>query len=111
MVYNPGLMLRGTFTEIFLGFSLALFTTFFLAVALEGYGTTGPLNFLERSLAFAAAVILPFPIIFDRTSSFLVALGLLALFLAQQRLRRRKMILALAANPANEGAPEGRTDR
>lgn len=111
VIYNPGLMLRGTFTEIFLSFALALFAAFFIPVALKGYGTTGPLNSLERSLAFAAAIILPFPIIFDRTSSFFVALGLLALFMAQQRLRKRKMMLAMAANPANEGTPKGRTDR
>lgn len=111
VIYNPGLMLRGTFTEIFLSIALALFTTFFVAVSMEGYGTTGPLNFLERSLAFAAAIILPFPIIFDRASSFFVALGLLALFIVQQRLKKRKMMLAMAPNPAKEGTPEGRTDR
>lgn len=111
VIYNPGLMLRGTLTEIFLSFALALFCTFFIAVAMEGYGTRGPLNFLERLLAFAASIILPFPIIFDRATSFFVGLGLVALFMAQQRLSKRKMMFATAADPADEGTPEGRTDR
>jgi TRAP-type uncharacterized transport system fused permease subunit len=102
VIYNPGLMLRGTLTEIFLSFALALFCTFFVAVAMEGYGTRGSLNFLERLLAFTAAIILPFPILFDRATSFFVALAFLALFMAQQRLRRQKMVLAMAAAPARK---------
>jgi len=99
VIYNPGLMLRGSFIEIFLSIALAFFASFFVAVAMVGYGTKGPLNFLERSLALAAAVILPLPIIFDRASSFFVALGFVALFMAQQRLSKRRVMFAMATQP------------
>ncbi len=111
MIYNPGLMLRGSLTEIALSFALALFTIFSLAMAVEGYSTTGPLNFLERSLAFVASIILPFPIIFNRTTSVFLALGFLALFMTHQRLKRKKMMATRAANPTNEGTPGEKTDR
>lgn len=111
VIYNPGLMFRGGAGEIFISFALALFSAFFIAVAIVGHGTSGPLNFFERVLAFAAALVLPFPLLFDRTPSFFVALGLLALFIARERLRKGKMTVAVAANPAGEGTPEGRTDR
>jgi TRAP transporter 4TM/12TM fusion protein len=102
VIYNPGLMFRGTLTDIFLSSVVALFAIFLIAMAIEGYGTNGPLNLLERFLAFAGAIILPFPLIFNRISSFFAALALLVFFTVRQRLRKRKAMLAMAPNPAKK---------
>jgi TRAP transporter 4TM/12TM fusion protein len=99
VIYNPALMFRGTVTEIFMSSAVALLSIFLLAMAIEGYGIGGPLIFLERLLGFAGAILLPFPLIFNRVTSFWVALGLLISIIAQQRLRKRKAILARAAAP------------
>jgi TRAP transporter 4TM/12TM fusion protein len=102
VIYNPALMFRGTLTDIFLSSAVAFFAVFLLAMAIEGYGIGGPLIFLERLLAFAGAIILPFPLIFSRVSSFLVALALLISIIAQQRLRKRKSMSAMADTPAKK---------
>jgi hypothetical protein len=82
--------------------AVALLSIFLLAMAIEGYGIGGPLIFLERLLAFAGAIILPFPLIFNRVTSFWVALALLIAIIAQQRLRKRRTMLAMAAAPAKK---------
>lgn len=87
MLYNPGLMLRGSWSEILLSFALAIFTIIFLAMAVEGYSPGGPLNFLERFLALVACVIFPFPLLFDRLTSFILAIVSFTVFIAKQRLR------------------------
>lgn len=74
MLYNPGLMLRGSLADIFFSFTLGLFTVIFLAMAVEGYSPVGPLNLIERLLSGAAVLVLPFPLLFDRFTSFLFAI-------------------------------------
>jgi len=96
MLYNPGLMLRGSWSEILLSFALSLFTIIFLAMAVEGYSPGGPLNSLERLLALGACVIFPFPLLFDRLTSFILAMVSFTVFIIQQRLRQKRKSLSFS---------------
>lgn len=89
MLYNPGLMLRGSWIEIFLSFALAFIAIIFLAMAVEGYSPVGPLTLPERLLSFAACLIFPFPLLFDRLTSFILVVISFTIFLVQQRLRQK----------------------
>lgn len=102
IIYNPSLMLRGGLIDIFLSSAVALFSIFLMAMAIEGHGIGGALNFFERSIAFAGGILLPFPLIFNRVSSFFVAIALLISLIAQQHLRKRKAMLVMAGPPAKK---------
>ncbi|MGC8810737.1 MAG: TRAP transporter permease [bacterium] len=90
MLYNPGLMLRGSGSEILMSLAMAFLAVIFLAMAVEGYSPIGPLNSLERLLALAACVIFPFPIIFARLTSFILFIIIFLIFMAYHYLRQQR---------------------
>lgn len=92
MLYNPGLMLRGSWIEIFLSFAVAFIAIIFLAMAVKGYSPLGSLTLPERLLSFAACLIFPFPLLFDRLTSFILVVISFTVFLLQQRLRQGRKI-------------------
>lgn len=91
LVFNQGIILRGPFLEIVLALISAVIWIYILVIGLQGWMLT-QLNFLERAIMVAGAVVVPFPIIFSNFQSVLLGLALTGVFYLHQRRRRGKIL-------------------
>ena len=84
-VYNPPLLLKGSFTEIIIAVIQLVLGTYFLAVMVAGYYKTH-LNVIERVILFAAALCLIAP---EPISSIIgVVIGIAILFINRVKAKK-----------------------
>ena len=95
LVYNEGIMLRGSLFEIVTAILACVIATYLVVIGFEGWMLT-ELNVIERIVLVAFAIIIPFPIVLSIAEGVVVGVILIAATYMLQRGRRRR----LSAEPA-----------
>jgi len=93
IIYNQGIMLRGSFLDVLLTIIAAVIATYLLVIGFEGWMLTR-LNMLERSILVACAILVPFPIVLSHLQAVPLGLALIAVFYILQRNKRGKILMA-----------------
>jgi len=96
LIYNQGIMLRGSFGEIVLTILAALVAIYLVVLGFEGWMLTA-LKMVERIVLVVASILIPFPILLSPAQGILVGLILIAIVYSLQRQRLGKQP---AARPA-----------
>lgn len=87
MVYNRGMLVKGTWAEILLAFLIGVVGIYLLVIGLQGWMLTW-LTPLERIILVASSIFIPFPILLSDAQSLVAGLGLIAIFYFLQRKRK-----------------------
>lgn len=87
LIYNPGIMLRGTYMEILVALTAAVLATYLIVIAFEGWMLTY-LKPAERAVLIVTALLIPFPILLTPAQGILLGLVAIAATYAMQRKRR-----------------------
>lgn len=87
-VYNPAILMQGSFLEIAIGGAQLLAATYFLAMTVAGF-FKGQMSIIERVGTFAAAMLLMTPE--NITSVIGIVIGLAVLFLNNTRFAGKKV--------------------
>ncbi|MCJ7830365.1 MAG: TRAP transporter fused permease subunit, partial [Desulfobacterales bacterium] len=90
LVYNPGVLGKGSPVEVTLAILTAAIGTYLIVIGLKGWMLTW-ITPLERAVLIVAAVIIPFPIVLNNLQSVLVGSALIAVFYVLQRKRRARV--------------------
>ena len=95
LVYNQGIMLRGTIFEIVTAIIACVIATYLIVIGFEGWMLT-EFKIVERIILVIFAIIIPFPIVLSIPQGVVVGSILIAATYMLQRGRRRR----LSAEPA-----------
>ncbi len=93
LIFNQGIMLRGSFLEVLLTLIAAIIATYLLVIGLEGWMLTR-LKAIERSVLIAGAILIPFPLVFSHLQAIPIGITLIAVFYFLQRNKREKALMA-----------------
>lgn len=92
-VYQPGVLLIGTFTEILYAMFTLAFGTFVMTVGLAGYFTT-TLNKIERALCIVSGIFICLPESTTDVIGYILAVVMLAEIIIRGRAAKRKVVQA-----------------
>ncbi|HIJ56473.1 MAG TPA: TRAP transporter fused permease subunit, partial [Deltaproteobacteria bacterium] len=90
LVYNEGIMLRGTHFEIVTAIVACVIATYLVVIGFEGWMLT-ELKIVERIVLVIFAVIIPFPIVLSIPQGIVVGAILIVVTYMLQRNRRGKL--------------------
>ena len=96
LIYNEGILLRGSFFDILLPLVAAAITVYLVVIGFEGWMLT-QLNLIERAVLIVVAILIPFPLVFPISQGILIGLILIAIIYILQRNRRKKLLTAQPA--------------
>lgn len=91
LIYNQGIMLRGSFMEIVLTILMAFIAIYLVVLGFEGWFLTY-LNRVERAVLIIASVLIPFPIIFSPIQGIIVGIVLIAGIYFLQKNKQKKLL-------------------
>jgi len=107
LIYNQGIMLRGSFMEILLSLIAAAIATYLVVIGFEGWMLTR-LNYGERAALIIAAILIPFPILLSVGQGIFLGLIMIAVIYVLQRNRQKKMGLEqMDLNPEKRSTAHG----
>ena len=93
LVFNQGILLRGSYGEIFLALVAALIAIYLVVIGFEGWMLTS-LNITERVVLVVASILIPFPIIFSVTQGIILGIIIIAVIYSLQKSKQKKLLAA-----------------